>query len=52
MDCHEPNTHMQLIGVYKESDGLMEWAEQLFKHQVSVNRRLCRGGSGSQVIVW
>ena len=33
MDCHEPNTHFQLVGVYKEADGLMDWAEQLFKHQ-------------------
>jgi len=33
MDCHEPNTHFKLVGVYKESDGLVDWAEQLFKHQ-------------------
>jgi hypothetical protein len=35
MDCHEPNTHFQLVGVYKEADGLVDWAEQLFKHQGS-----------------
>ena len=34
-DCHEPNTHFRLVGVYKESDGLMEWAEQLFEHHGS-----------------
>ena len=33
MDCHEPNTGMKLVGVYKEADGLLDWAEQLFKHQ-------------------
>lgn len=33
MDCHEPNTHFKLVGVYKESEGLYDWAEQLFKHQ-------------------
>lgn len=33
MDCHEPSTHFQLIGVFKETDGLVDWAEQLFKHQ-------------------
>jgi len=35
MDCHEPNTHYKLVGVFKESDGLVDWAEQLFKHQGS-----------------
>ena len=35
MDCHEPNTHFELIGVYKESDGFMDWAEQLFQHHGS-----------------
>ncbi|CAB9531194.1 expressed unknown protein (Partial), partial [Seminavis robusta] len=33
MDCHEPNTHFKLVGVYKEADGFVDWAEQLFKHQ-------------------
>lgn len=32
MDCHEPNSHFELVGVFKESDGLVDWAEQLFKH--------------------
>jgi len=33
MDCHEPRTHWKLLGVFKESDGLEDWAEQLFKHE-------------------
>ena len=34
MDCHEKDTeNWQLVGVYKETDGLVDWAEQLFKHQ-------------------
>ena len=33
MNCHEPNTHFKLVGVFKESDGLVDWAEQLFKHE-------------------
>jgi hypothetical protein len=34
MDCHEPNTrNWKLVGVFKESDGLVDWAEQLFKHE-------------------
>jgi hypothetical protein len=32
MDCHTRRTSWQLIGVYKESDGLDDWTEQLFKH--------------------
>ena len=32
MDCHEPNTHFKLLGVFKENDGLYDFAEQLFKH--------------------
>lgn len=32
MDCHEPDTHWQLLGFYKES-GYTKWFEQLFKHQ-------------------
>lgn len=33
LDCHETNSHFQLLGVYKETDGLVDWGEQLFKHQ-------------------
>eukprot|EP00547_Thalassionema_nitzschioides_P002529 CAMPEP_0194206278 /NCGR_PEP_ID=MMETSP0156-20130528/5348_1 /TAXON_ID=33649 /ORGANISM="Thalassionema nitzschioides, Strain L26-B" /LENGTH=645 /DNA_ID=CAMNT_0038932757 /DNA_START=46 /DNA_END=1983 /DNA_ORIENTATION=+ len=37
MNCHVEhdwtNHHYQLVGVYKETNGLEEWAEQLFKHQ-------------------
>lgn len=33
MDCHEPDTHFKLVGVFKETDGLDDWAEQLFKHE-------------------
>eukprot|EP00546_Thalassionema_frauenfeldii_P002251 CAMPEP_0178936684 /NCGR_PEP_ID=MMETSP0786-20121207/25318_1 /TAXON_ID=186022 /ORGANISM="Thalassionema frauenfeldii, Strain CCMP 1798" /LENGTH=439 /DNA_ID=CAMNT_0020615131 /DNA_START=64 /DNA_END=1383 /DNA_ORIENTATION=+ len=33
MDCHEPNTHFKLVGVFKETDGMEDWAEQLFKHE-------------------
>jgi hypothetical protein len=32
MDCHARRTSWQLIGVYKENDGLDDWTEQLFKH--------------------
>jgi len=33
MDCHEPGTHFKLVGVFKETDGAYDWAEQLFKHE-------------------
>ena len=33
MDCHEPHSHFELVGIFKETDGLVDWAEQLFKHQ-------------------
>lgn len=33
LDCHESGTSLQLLGVFKETDGLEDWAEQLFKHQ-------------------
>jgi hypothetical protein len=33
MNCHEERTHFELVGVFKETDGLYDWAEQLFKHQ-------------------
>lgn len=32
MDCHDPHTHFKLVGVFKETDGLYDWGEQLFKH--------------------
>ena len=35
MDCHEPNTHFRLVGIFKQSDGLKDWAEQLFSHEGS-----------------
>jgi len=33
MDCHEPHTHFKLVGVFKETDGMYDWTEQLFKHE-------------------
>lgn len=33
MNCHEKESEFELIGVFKETDGLEDWAEQLFKHQ-------------------
>ncbi|MGK3740976.1 MAG: hypothetical protein ACI8RD_010677 [Bacillariaceae sp.] len=33
MDCHSSKSHFKLIGVFKEADGLIDWAEQLFKHE-------------------
>ena len=33
MDCHEAQTHFKLVGVFKETDGMYDWAEQLFKHE-------------------
>lgn len=33
LDCHEAGTNLELVGVYKETDGLYDWTEQLFKHQ-------------------
>lgn len=33
MDCHAVDTHFELLGVFKETDGIYDWAEQLFKHQ-------------------
>jgi hypothetical protein len=33
MDCHESHTHFQLVGVFKETDGMYDWTEQLFKHE-------------------
>mmetsp|Transcript_27570 Transcript_27570/g.60689 ORF Transcript_27570/g.60689 Transcript_27570/m.60689 type:complete len:676 (-) Transcript_27570:323-2350(-) len=33
MNCHASRSQFQLIGVFKEADGLTDWAEQLFKHE-------------------
>jgi hypothetical protein len=33
MDCHTPSTTMELVGVFKETDGMYDWTEQLFKHE-------------------
>ncbi|KAG7349587.1 hypothetical protein IV203_012184 [Nitzschia inconspicua] len=33
MNCHAKRTHFQLVGVFKETDGLVDWAEQLIKHE-------------------
>jgi hypothetical protein len=33
MDCHAENTHFELVGIFKETDGLVDWAEQLIKHE-------------------
>lgn len=33
MNCHAAWSRYQLIGVFKETDGLYDWAEQLFKHE-------------------
>ncbi|KAL3936388.1 MAG: hypothetical protein SGARI_002576, partial [Bacillariaceae sp.] len=33
MDCHAKRSHFQLVGVFKETDGLVDWAEQLIKHE-------------------
>jgi hypothetical protein len=32
LDCHEEHTGFDLLGVYKETDGMYDWWEQLFKH--------------------
>lgn len=29
MDCHEPNTHFKLVGVFKETDGMYDFTEQV-----------------------
>ncbi|KAL9190458.1 hypothetical protein ACHAXT_007669, partial [Thalassiosira profunda] len=33
MDCHERNTHWKLVGVLKETEGMYDFTEQLFKHE-------------------
>ncbi|KAG7374216.1 hypothetical protein IV203_013311 [Nitzschia inconspicua] len=33
MNCHTKQTHFQLVGVFKETNGLVDWAEQLIKHE-------------------
>mmetsp|Transcript_10870 Transcript_10870/g.18015 ORF Transcript_10870/g.18015 Transcript_10870/m.18015 type:complete len:449 (-) Transcript_10870:54-1400(-) len=32
MDCHDPNTHFEALGFFKEAYYGSEWFEQLFKH--------------------
>ena len=32
LDCHEAGTKLELVGVFKETDGLYDFTEQLFKH--------------------
>lgn len=33
LNCHEPHTKFGLVGVFKETNGMYDWFEQLFKHQ-------------------
>ena len=33
LDCHEPGTNFELLGVLKETKGMYDWTEQLFKHE-------------------
>lgn len=34
LNCHEPHTkNFKLVGVFKETNGLYDWFEQLFKHE-------------------
>lgn len=33
LNCHESSSHFKLVGVFKETDGLYDWHEQLFKHE-------------------
>ena len=33
MDCHEPRTQFKLVGVFKETEGMYDFTEQLFKHE-------------------
>jgi hypothetical protein len=33
MDCHLPRSRWQLIGVFQETEGLYDFAEQLIKHE-------------------
>lgn len=50
MDCHETNTNWKLVGVFAETNGLYDWAEQLFKHEgycVWDGDKEDEGGSGS-----
>lgn len=50
MDCHERRTRYQLVGVFAETDGMYDWAEQLFKHEgycVWDGDKQQDGGSGS-----
>jgi len=33
LNCHEAGTHFKLVGVFKETEGMYDFTEQLFKHQ-------------------
>lgn len=33
LNCHERWNGFRLVGVFKETEGLYDWAEQLFKHE-------------------
>ena len=33
LDCHEANKGFDLLSVYKETNGMYDWWEQLFKHE-------------------
>mmetsp|Transcript_6680 Transcript_6680/g.7523 ORF Transcript_6680/g.7523 Transcript_6680/m.7523 type:complete len:737 (+) Transcript_6680:76-2286(+) len=33
LNCHEAHTKWELVGVFKQTDGLYDFTEQLFKHQ-------------------
>ena len=33
LDCHEPSTNFELLGVLRETKGMYDWTEQLFKHE-------------------
>lgn len=33
MDCHESGSHFKLVGVFKETEGMYDFTEQLFKHE-------------------
>ena len=33
LNCHEARTNLELVGVFKQTDGLYDFTEQLFKHQ-------------------
>ena len=33
LNCHKPGTGFELIGVFKETDGMYDWTEQHYKHE-------------------